>query len=598
MTADRTWDERSEEDRGGKREDRSGLTAARPATAHTGSGGRGGAPARSTRPVARAHPAAAEKPRRLMRPLRRSRFVVSKLTARVLAINVLALMILVGGLLYLGRYEERLIETELEALETQAQIFAGALGESAVVGDPNLPQGIDPQLARQMVRRLYETTDTRTRLFGANGALIADSRLLGGPGGVVEIHTLPPLETPDWLTRQFDAVYDWLTGLTPRRRKAPPYEEWAEQRANDYDPVTAAMVGEQVRQMWSTPDGGLILAAAVPVQRLRVVHGALLVTVDNTRIELAIKQVREDILQIFAVALLVTVLLSSYLAGTITRPIRRLAAAAEQVRRGHGRQHEIPDFTNRHDEIGELSGALREMTAALWLRMDAIERFAADVAHEIKNPLSSLRSAVETTVKVKDPEQQRRLLSIIVEDVQRLNRLITDISDASRLDSELSRAEAEPVNVGAILRALAELYQTTREQDGPRITLTVADDGARAPLRVAGLESRLVQVLRNLITNAISFSPPGGAIALSAVRDAAWVKITVRDEGPGIPNGKLEAIFDRFYSERPAGEKFGTHSGLGLSISKQIVEAHRGQIYARNRADRSGAVFVVRIPAL
>ena len=516
----------------------------------------------------------------------------------MLAINVLALMILVGGLLYLGRYEERLVEAEFEALQSQAQIFAGALGESAVVGDPNQPQGIDPQLARQMVRRLYETTDTRTRLFGVDGTLIADSRLLGGPGGVVEIHPLPPLEIPDWLTRQFDAVYGWLTSLTPARRQAPPYQEWAEQRANDYEPAMTAMLGEHVRQMWSTPNGGLILGVAVPVQRLRVVHGALLVTVDNHRIELAIRRVREDILRIFAVALLVTVLLSSYLAGTITRPIRRLAAAAEQVRRGHGRQHEIPDFTSRRDEIGELSGALREMTAALWQRMDAIERFAADVAHEIKNPLSSLRSAVETTAKVKDPEQQRRLLSIIVEDVQRLNRLITDISDASRLDSELSRAEAEPVNVGAMLRMLGELYQTTRQQDGPRISLTVADDDGRSPLRVAGLESRLVQVLRNLITNAISFSPPGGTIALSARREADWVKVTVTDDGPGIPEGKLGAIFDRFYSERPAGEKFGTHSGLGLSISKQIVEAHRGRIYARNRADRSGAVFVVRIPAL
>src|SRR5262249_46177418 len=259
--------------------------------------------------------------------------------------------------------------------------------------------------------------------------------------------------------------------------------------------------------------------------------------------------------------------------------IRRLADIAERVRPGHGRQIDIPDFTRRRDEIGDLSGALRDMTGALWARMDAIERFAADVAHEIKNPLTSLRSAVETVARLEDPRQQKRLMSIILDDVERLNRLISDISDASRLDAELSRAEMGPVDIASMLRALADLHEATRG-DGPALKVEIA---SLQSLTVHGIEGRLVQVLRNLIGNAVSFSPPGGSIRLAAARDGDRVRITVADDGPGIPPGKLKAIFDRFYSERPAGEKFGTHSGLGLSISKQIVEAHHGHVEAANR---------------
>jgi two-component system sensor histidine kinase ChvG len=298
----------------------------------------------------------------------------------------------------------------------------------------------------------------------------------------------------------------------------------------------------------------------------------------------------------------VTVLLSFYLAGTIARPIRKLAAAADHVRRGHGRHHEIPDFSHRGDEIGDLSGALRDMTAALWLRMDAIESFAADVAHEIKNPLTSLRSAVETVARVRDPDQQRRLMSIIEDDIQRMDRLISDISNASRLDAELSRAESEPVDIGRMLRMLTDIHETTAaERAAPRIQLELPNG---ADLTVPGLEGRLVQVFQNIIANALSFSSPDGTVTVHARTTGDMVEVTVTDEGPGIPEGKLGAIFDRFYTERPAGEKFGTHSGLGLSISKQIVDAHGGEIFARNRHAESeteeenmhGAIFTVRLP--
>ncbi len=537
---------------------------------------------------------AAQAPDRDLAPAAiRRRWGFSKLTARVLAINLLALMILVGGLLYLGRYEERLIQAEMESLRTEALIFAGALAEGAIVGDPDIGLDLDPERGRQMVRRLYETTDTRTRLFTTDGTLLADSRLLIG-GGIIEIELLRPADDSVWLRDAFDAVYGWITQLVPERKGWPPYTERAQQRAADYPLVLRALSGNIGQQVWSDPDGGKILGVAVPVQRLRAVKGAILVTRDTIKMEKAIQSVREDILKVWGVALLVTVALSLYLAGTITRPIRRLAAAAEGVRRGHGRQQLIPDFSRRRDEIGELSASLRDMTSALWTRMDAIERFAADVAHEIKNPLTSLRSAVETVSRIKDPEQQRRLMAIILEDVQRLDRLITDISDASRLDAELSRAEAEEVDVAALLKMLVDLYDTTLEEDGPVIRLTLPPFNT---LQVTGMEDRLVQVFRNLIGNAISFSPPGGVIAIRARREGGYVIVEVEDEGPGIPATKLAAIFDRFYTERPAGEKFGTHSGLGLSISKQIVDAHNGTISAANRDDRTGARFTVRIPA-
>ncbi|PCH81266.1 MAG: histidine kinase, partial [Rhodospirillaceae bacterium] len=277
-------------------------------------------------------------------------------------------------------------------------------------------------------------------------------------------------------------------------------------------------------------------------------------------------------------------------------PIRRLAAAAELVRHDHGRKQTIPDFAGRNDEIGELAESLSEMTEALWLRMDAIESFAADVAHEIKNPLTSLRSAVETTARLKDPKQQRKLMTIILEDVVRLDRLISDISDASRLDAELSRAETEPVDIGAMLEILVDLQNTTFDNTNggtPRIHLEgrALDD---EPLMVNGIEIRLAQVFRNLFTNAVSFSETQDRITITVSRKDGWMTVHVDDEGPGLPKGKEDAIFDRFYTDRRDSEKFGTHSGLGLSISRQIINAHGGQLTASNRMDADGNILGAR----
>jgi two-component system sensor histidine kinase ChvG len=526
--------------------------------------------------------------------------MVSPLTRRILAVNVLALALLAGGFLYLGKYQTSLIGQQIEALRTQGEVFAAALGEGAVLDSVDEGEILLPDLARQMMRRLVEPTHTRARLFDVRGDIIADSRVLRGPGDTVQVHELQAPEREGVILRSADRIYDWIINLLPRHASYPVYRENASPRAEDYPEVARALRGETGSAIRSDPQaGGLVFSVAIPIQRYKQVLGAVMLSTGSGEIEEELRTVRLELLRIFGVALLVTVLLSFYLAGTIARPIRRLAAAAERAR-GRRARIEIPDFTRRGDEIGDLSRSLREMTDALWQRMSAIESFAADVAHEIKNPLSSLRSAVETASRLEDPANQRRLMAIILNDVQRLDRLITDISDASRLDAELGRLELEPVDISAMLSTLAEVHEATRAGNSPRLVLAIGKNDRE--LIVPGIEIRLSQVFRNIIGNAVSFSPPLGEIRLTAWHDGRAVVVAVEDEGPGVPDEKLTAIFDRFYTERPLGEQFGTHSGLGLSISKQIVEAHRGTIWAENRKNADGATigarFSVRLPAV
>ena len=557
---------------------------------------------RTERPSSAAALGAVERPRtvfgnHLMWRRGFGRRIISPLTRRIIAVNMLPLAMLAVGFLYLGKFESSLIGQQIESLRTQGEIFAAALGEGAVLESSDEGETLLPELSRQMMRRLVEPTRTRARLFDILGKLIADSRLLRGPGDSVQISELPEPDHRGLLGRASDRVYDWVVNLLPSHRRYQPYHEG--DSAEDYREAMQALHGESGSVVRSDPAaGGLVISVAVPVQRYKQVLGAVLLSTGSGEIEEELRTVRLELLRIFGVALLVTVLLSFYLAGTIARPVRRLAAAAERAR-GRGARTEIPDFTGRGDEIGELSGSLREMTDALWQRMSAIESFAADVAHEIKNPLSSLRSAVETAARIEDPEKQRRLMAIIFDDVERLDRLITDISDASRLDAELSRLELAPTDIGAMLEALADMHQTTRADGAPHLSLDLPID--RRVLVLPGIETRLSQVFRNVIANAVSFSPPGADIRIRAAQDGRAVLVVVEDDGPGIPEDKLSTIFDRFYTERPAGEKFGTHSGLGLSISKQIVEAHRGRIWAENRRDAAGEVcgarFLIRLAA-
>ncbi|HWT98976.1 MAG TPA: stimulus-sensing domain-containing protein [Terriglobales bacterium] len=524
----------------------------------------------------------------------------SPLTRRILAVNMLALAIPVVGLLYIDSYRSSLIQSELDLLQTEAKLFSGAIAAGAVVTDPSGEDSLLPEATRQTVRRMVDVSKTRARIFAPDGALLADSFLLSGPGGIVEIQPLPPPE-PKGNVAWSAAVhaYNWVLALLPSGAHLPIYAESAIQTAADYPEVQKALNGETGTFVRDAGNGAMVLSVAVPVQRYRQVLGALFLTKSGESVEATLRDTRLTILSVFGLALSVTVLLSFYLASTIALPIHRLADAADRVRRSKGRKVTIPDLTKRQDEVGDLSGSLREMTQAVWMRMDAIERFAADVAHEIKNPLTSLRSAVETVARIEDPLQQKKLMSIILDDVQRLNRLISDISDASRIDAEMSRAETGPVDLREMLQAMADIHQATMSRTAPRLRL---DLPLQADLRVLGTEGRLGQVLRNLISNAVSFSPAGGEIALAAQRRGRSVVVMVDDQGPGIPPDKLTAIFERFYSERPKGEKFGTHSGLGLSISKQIVEAHGGTLMAENLRDEDGRVqgarFTLTLPAL
>ncbi len=533
---------------------------------------------------------------------------LSPLTWRILVVNLTAPVVLVLGLLFLDEYEQSLIAAELDALGTQGEMIAASIGESAIMvetenadfptfTDSGSVRTIDQPIARQLIRRLADLAQLRARLFDRGGAPIADSRLLRGPGGEVQVVDLPPAGQGA-LISALRKVYDMTLARLAPPAALEPYVELPDGNGSAYQEVMGALqsgeIGSAVRRR---SDGQKILTAAVPVQFYKQMVGAVLVSRDGRNIDARLFDVRRSILALFGWVFGLSILTSAYLAGTIARPLKVLAEAAQRIRFSKNRHLPLPDLSHRRDEIGELSAALSDMTQSLWTRLDAIERFAADVAHEIKNPLTSLRSAVETVARVKDPEQQKKLMSIILDDVGRLNRLISDISDASRLDAELSRAEMGPVPMRQVLNALAEIQNATDHPDAPRVALGMpgADEFV-----VSGIEGRLAQVFRNLIGNAVSFSPPGGRIGIRAARSGLTVRIDIDDEGPGIPAGKEAAIFDRFYSERPHGEKFGTHSGLGLSISKQIIDAHHGVIAACNRRDtepgQRGARFTVTLP--
>ncbi len=541
-----------------------------------------------------------------LRKRRRGRWV-PPLLRRILLVNALPLVLLLAGLLYLDQYQNGLLQAEVGTLREQARIFTGALGETAVKVDEADRPHLAPDLARPLLRSLTEPSpNAQAKLYGPDGTLVADSRVREGAGGAVVTEPLPPAVDRGRLVGTIGHITDQILALLPHNNQLPRLDTGPSAAGPDWQPDVPEEVRltgtNQTREMppyiRRTADNRLLLTVAEPVQRNRVTVGIVLLTREAREVDDSLLAIRLSILGLFTLALGLTVMLSWYLSQTIARPILRLAGAAEQMREGRGRTGAVPlVLLERGDEIGELAGALSESARALWARMDAIERFAADVAHEIKNPLTSIRSAIETLRRIEDADKQRRLLAIIAEDVSRLDRLISDISDASRIDAELSRVAAEPVDVAPILAALAEINETTRGDGDPHIEL-VPPEGS---VVVQAVEGRLVQVLRNLIGNAESFSPRDGHILLRARHAGRQVEISVEDEGPGIPEANLEHIFDRFYSERPQGERFGQHSGLGLSISRQIVEALKGRIIAENRRDERGQIlgarFIVRLPA-
>lgn len=552
--------------------------------------------------------------------------VFSSLTRRILFFNLAALVVLVGGILYLNQFREGLIDARVESLLTQGEIIAGAVSASASVdtnsitidpqkllelqagqsitpvpNDEDLEFPIDPEKVAPVLRRLISPTRTRARIFDADANLLLDSRHLYSRGQVLRFD-LPPVENAseswsDWFTTLFNKMLQ--PGNLPVYKEAPGGD------GSIYPEVMNALTGVRGAVVRTTERGELIVSVAVPIQRFRAVLGVLLLSTQAGDIDKIVHAERLAIMRVFGVATLVNVVLSLLLSSTIANPLRRLSAAAIRVRRGAKEREEIPDFSYRQDEIGNLSIALREMTTALYDRIDAIESFAADVSHELKNPLTSLRSAVETLPLAKTDDSKKRLMDVIQHDVRRLDRLISDISDASRLDAELARSDARPVDLEIFLRDLIEVSRQIRNRKKQVEIDYVVDrkPGIKTRFVVNGHDLRIGQIVANLIENARSFVPEErGRITVRLVRTRTRCVVYVEDNGPGIQAENIDRIFERFYTDRPEAEGFGQNSGLGLSISRQIAEAHGGSLRAENIIDiESGAVkgarFILSLPA-
>lgn len=553
----------------------------------------------------------------------------SSLTRRIIFLNLAGLAVLVTGILYLNQFREGLIDARVESLRTQAEIIAGAIAaqasveRGAITVDPELlleleagestnpradtlaalDSGINPVQVAPVLKRLISPTRTRARIFDNEAVLLLDSRNIYSSGQVLRFE-LPELnpQPPSFAER----LGAWLQG----RFGDSPFRQVTEGPRADpdtFDEVVTALTGT-TRVSLRNEDSGLVVSVAVPVQRFRAVLGVLLLSTQGSDIDEIVRSERLAIVRVFLVAAGVAIVLSVALASTIATPLTRLSAAARNVRRSVKARKQIPDFSDRGDEVGELSGSIRDMTSALYARIDAIESFAADVSHELKNPLTSLRSAVETLPLAKKPEMRERLLEVIQHDVRRLDRLITDISDASRLDAELAREDGEPVDLETLLSDLVRASAFAGSKRKPmEIGLEVkpAPRGAgKIPFHVTGFESRLGQVFSNIIENARSFVPADGAgkMAIVLQRIADRVEITFEDNGPGIAAKDIDRIFERFYTDRPGAESFGQNSGLGLSISRQIIEAHNGKIRAQNAKASAGkpggARFVITLPAI
>ncbi len=560
--------------------------------------------------------------------------IFASLTRRIVFLNIAGLLAFMLGILYLTQFRAGLIDAHVQRLLSQGETIAIAIASQGTEADPinidperllELQAGetyspsdntlfgfefpVSPERVAPLLRRLITPTNTRARIYDRDGTLIIDSRNLYGRGDVLRFDLpSPTAERPGIVERTFITIRKWLS-----RGDLPPYREIGPENGRSYPEVVQALDGEKASVVRINDRGEVIVLVAVPIQRLRTVRGALLLSTQGGDIDQTVEAERLAILKVFLVAAGIMSVLSMLLAGTIAGPVRRLADSADRVRRRARGRVEIPDFTQRRDEIGDLSGNLREMTSALYSRIEAIESFAADVAHELKNPLTSLRSAVETMPLAKTESSRSRLLGVLKHDVQRLDRLISDISDASRLDAELQRQEAAPVDLDKLLVAVVAVATEIKREDGVTVSLTF--EGSPRIFRVQGHDSRLSQVINNLIDNARSFSPPDGTVRVTCRRSGREISITVDDDGPGIRPDAIEKIFERFYTDRPQ-QNFGQNSGLGLSISKQIVEAHDGRLSAQNRvAPRDpchdakgddpvleerilGARFVVRLPAM
>lgn len=510
----------------------------------------------------------------------------SRLGQLILGLNLLGLTILVAGALVLNEMGRGLVRARIDSLTTQGEFIANVLEQAATRGDP--APALEPDAARDVLRLLFIPMSQRARLFNDQGRQIADSEQTADQ---VQQRELPPARRRGAFTlpwRQDPAGVD--------------ARSLAQARADLGAETAEALKGVPVARIRRSETGARLVSVSVPIQHVQAVLGVL--TLEAGDVDEIIAAQRRALVPFILIAVAVILGSSLLLNLLVARPILRLATAADRVRLSGARAISLPDIAERRDEVGDLARSLDAMTSALSARMDAIERFAADVAHEIKNPLTSIRSAVETLELAPTPEARARLGRILKQDVGRMDRLITDISNASRLDAELSREAPRTVDIGRLLYDIASLYGQTRDA-AVAATVQMGVPDTMETFKASGREGPLGQVFRNLIDNARSFSAPGGAVRVGVRRDrrpdgAREVVVTVDDDGPGIPAENLETVFERFYTARPKGAAFGGHSGLGLSIARQIIEAHGGRIAAENRTDPDGTVrgarFTVALP--
>jgi two-component system sensor histidine kinase ChvG len=527
--------------------------------------------------------AAAERLRRIRVPLTGSR-----LGRLIVGLNLLGLAVLVVGALVLNEFRQGLVDARLDSLRTQSDLISYVLVKGATVGEPE--PALNVQKAVELLQLLDIPHSERARLYDAEGNLLADTDVIADK---VMVQPLPPARPRN------EGV---LRRLLPHGESEASRE--ARAHAAEKAEVSTALSGRPVEQVREAETGGRLVSVSVPIQHVKAVLGVLTIEVGD--VDKIVAAQRAALVPFILIAVGVNLVSSLLLNTWVARPVLRLVRAADSVRLKRARILSLPDMAERKDEIGDLTRALEAMTATLSARMDATERFAADVSHEIKNPLTSIRSAVETLEMSPTPAAQARLLPILKHDVGRLDRLITDISNASRLDAELSREAPRSIDLAKLFGDIAALYATSDGEGEAEVRFIDASAG-EGPLRVVGREGPLGQVVRNLVDNARSFSPAGGTVRLSVGRGLSKrVEATIDDDGPGIPPENLESIFERFYTERPktGGSRrpgFGGHSGLGLSIARQILEIHGGEIHAENRVDGQGCVvgarFVISLPA-
>ncbi|ACT57890.1 stimulus-sensing domain-containing protein [Hirschia baltica] len=516
----------------------------------------------------------------------------SRIARLILASNLAGLLILITGALFVNEIRAGLVQARTESLEAQALTYESVLSLTATSGTPR--PTLNESLSRSSLKRLQAPPHTRVRLYSSDLKLIADSFLLEE---FIKTAELPPLKKPGLLDR-------WAVGISRHISNVFNEESGATHASaakSLEEELSIALSGKNAAAQRFSERGERLISVSVPVRYVSAVVGVL--TVEASDVEDIIRAERAALAPIISVAVLMSLITSFLLTAGIARPLRRLSIAADRVRSGKTNRLDMSGISKRKDEIGDLAKALDAMTGALHDRIVLNERFAADVAHELKNPLTSIRSAVETSEAVEDENVRERMRQVISRDVVRLDRLITDISNASRLEAEIAREKATNVDVQRLLEDLVSIWRDTRKEGQPEVELNI--DTVEGPLILKAREGPLAQVIRNLVENARSFSPEDGVVTITAVREPKAICLTFEDQGPGVPEDKLEKIFERFYSDRPKGAKFGNNSGLGLSIVKQIVETHYGEVFVQNlrqmNADGSegevlGAQFVVRLP--